>query len=128
MQEVSERISVLDIFKIGIGPSSSHTMGPWKAAQAFVSKLESDKSLLSVRKIKINLYGSLAKTGKGHGTDMAVILGLSGYDPQTIDVNLISHKVETVKSSRKLPIGVPESNSAKSPNDEAYASVKSSVM
>jgi len=104
MQEVSERISVLDIFKIGIGPSSSHTMGPWKAAQAFVSKIESDKSLLSVRKIKINLYGSLAKTGKGHGTDMAVILGLSGYDPQTIDVNLISHKVETVKSSKKLPV------------------------
>ncbi|WP_221393178.1 L-serine ammonia-lyase [Dyadobacter sp. NIV53] len=80
-----ERISVFDIFKIGIGPSSSHTLGPWRAAQLFLKTLENTIGLENVQLVKVLLYGSLAKTGKGHGTDIAVILGLSGYDPVTID-------------------------------------------
>jgi L-serine dehydratase len=102
MKKASERISALDIFKIGIGPSSSHTMGPWRAALAFVSELETRNSLPAVQKIRIDLYGSLAKTGKGHGTDMALILGLSGCDPETIDPESIPRKVNSVKSSGRI--------------------------
>ncbi len=80
-----ERISVFDIFKIGIGPSSSHTLGPWRAAQLFLVVLEKKLGWENVQSLQVNLYGSLAKTGKGHGTDLAVILGLAGYDPITID-------------------------------------------
>jgi len=80
-----ERISVFDIFKIGIGPSSSHTLGPWRAAQLFLKSLVKTVGLNNVLSVKVLLYGSLAKTGRGHGTDIAVILGLSGYDPVTID-------------------------------------------
>ena len=81
-----ESISIFDIFKIGVGPSSSHTLGPWKASQDFSGKLNG----LDFDKIQIHLYGSLSKTGKGHATDIAVILGLAGYDPVTIDPNEIS--------------------------------------
>ena len=76
-----ESISIFDIFKIGVGPSSSHTLGPWKASQDFTVKLNG----LDFDKIQIHLYGSLSKTGKGHATDIAVILGLAGYDPITVD-------------------------------------------
>ncbi|HEV7379104.1 MAG TPA: L-serine ammonia-lyase, partial [Dyadobacter sp.] len=79
-----ERISVFDIFKIGIGPSSSHTLGPWRAAQQFLNVIRQSIGLQKVQSVKVFLYGSLAKTGKGHGTDIAVILGLAGYDPVTI--------------------------------------------
>ncbi len=79
-----ERISVFDIFKIGIGPSSSHTLGPWRAAQLFLATLEKALGWQNVRTLEVHLYGSLAKTGKGHGTDLAVILGLAGFDPITI--------------------------------------------
>ena len=68
-----ERISVFDIFKIGVGPSSSHTMGPWKAALEFLQEVGNQSEKLS--HVHVELYGSLAKTGKGHGTDVAVILG-----------------------------------------------------
>jgi len=78
-----ESISVFDIFKIGVGPSSSHTMGPWRAAQAFVRRLKDEKALEQTTRIVTDLYGSLAKTGHGHGTDIAVMLGLSGDDPVT---------------------------------------------
>ncbi|NQX99211.1 MAG: L-serine ammonia-lyase, partial [Flavobacteriales bacterium] len=77
-----EQISVFDIFKIGVGPSSSHTMGPWVAAQLFLEKINSEE----LNSIKVKLYGSLSKTGKGHGTDIAVQLGLAGYDAKTIAV------------------------------------------
>jgi L-serine dehydratase len=83
-----ERISVFDIFKIGIGPSSSHTLGPWRAAQLFLKHLENSVGLPNVQRVKVFLYGSLAKTGKGHGTNIAVILGLSGYDPVTMDLEI----------------------------------------
>src|ERR1700712_268484 len=100
-----EQISVFDMFKIGIGPSSSHTLGPWRAAQQFVQAIEQQKALLLVDGIKILLYGSLAKTGKGHGTDIAILLGLSGDDPVTFDVNAISGKIEEIKTSNQISLG-----------------------
>jgi iron-sulfur-dependent L-serine dehydratase beta subunit len=77
----AERLSVFDIFKIGVGPSSSHTLGPWRAAQAFVRQLVGDGRVGAVRQVRVELYGSLAKTGKGHGTDIAVQAGLLDADP-----------------------------------------------
>ena len=97
-----EAISVFDMFKIGIGPSSSHTLGPWRAASIFLNSLEDKKLIKKIKILKIFLYGSLAKTGKGHGTDIAVQLGLSGDDPVTFDVNKIDEKIATIKKSKKL--------------------------
>jgi len=92
-----EQISVFDIFKIGIGPSSSHTLGPWRAAQRFTASLQSAGLLEQVQQVKILLYGSLAKTGKGHGTDIAILLGLNGGDPVTFDVNAIDSTIACIK-------------------------------
>jgi len=100
-----EQISVFDIFKIGIGPSSSHTLGPWRAAQQFIQLLQNQQVLPLVIQVKILLYGSLAKTGRGHGTDIAILLGLSGDDPVTFDVNNIDYKVDQIKTSRQLELG-----------------------
>jgi L-serine dehydratase len=100
-----EQISVFDIFKIGIGPSSSHTLGPWRAAQQFVQLLEQQGVLQSVTGINILLYGSLAKTGKGHGTDIAILLGLSGDDPVTFDVNAINGKIDHIITNQQLELG-----------------------
>ena len=100
-----EQISVFDIFKIGIGPSSSHTLGPWRAAQQFVETLSAEGALPIVTGIKILLYGSLAKTGKGHGTDIAILLGLSGDDPVTFDVGAIDSKIKDIETSNRLSLG-----------------------
>jgi L-serine dehydratase len=97
-----EAISVFDMFKIGVGPSSSHTLGPWKAALRFLQTLQTNYSLNDVKSVQVLLYGSLAKTGKGHGTDIAVILGLCGEDPVTIDVNSITQKIQQITASKKL--------------------------
>ena len=97
-----EAISVFDIFKIGVGPSSSHTLGPWRAAQRFTSFIEERFSLSDVVAIRILLYGSLAKTGIGHGTDIAVQLGLSGDDPVTCDVSHIASKIADIASMKIL--------------------------
>lgn len=97
-----EAISVFDIFKIGIGPSSSHTLGPWRAAQQFLRSLEKKKILADITAIEVLLYGSLAKTGKGHGTDIAIQLGLSGYDPVSFDVNQIDAQMNDIRNMRKL--------------------------
>ncbi|MEO6538945.1 MAG: serine dehydratase beta chain, partial [Ferruginibacter sp.] len=97
-----EAISVFDMFKIGVGPSSSHTLGPWRAAQIFTESLEKKNVLDAVVRLEILLYGSLAKTGVGHGTDIAVQLGLSGDDPVTFDVNAISAKINDIKAMNKL--------------------------
>lgn len=97
-----EAISVFDMFKIGVGPSSSHTLGPWRAAQAFTHSLEQMNVLNNVKSIEVLLYGSLAKTGVGHGTDVAVQLGLSGDDPVTFDVNNIDAKIADIKAMKKL--------------------------
>jgi L-serine dehydratase len=90
------------MFKIGIGPSSSHTLGPWRAAQRFVQSVKNTRSLDAVRKIEVLLYGSLAKTGKGHGTDIAIQLGLSGDDPVSFDPNQINSKIQHIKTSHEL--------------------------
>jgi len=100
-----EQISVFDIFKIGIGPSSSHTLGPWRAAQQFVESLGVKAVLNVVEEIKILLYGSLAKTGKGHGTDIAILLGLSGDDPVTFEVDKVNSKTAGIRESRRLALG-----------------------
>ncbi|TYR37106.1 L-serine ammonia-lyase [Sphingobacterium phlebotomi] len=102
---VKEQISIFDMFKIGIGPSSSHTLGPWRAAQRFINVLKDREILQKVEGIHILLYGSLAKTGVGHGTDIAVLLGLSGDDPVTFDVHRVMPKVQEIKSSGQLALG-----------------------
>ncbi len=100
-----EAISVFDMFKIGVGPSSSHTLGPWRAALRCVQTIQQQSNLQNVQSITVLLYGSLAKTGKGHGTDIAVILGLCGEDPVTIDVNSITPKIEAINTTGKLNLG-----------------------
>ena len=97
-----ESISVFDMFKIGVGPSSSHTLGPWRAAMRFLETLDRTGKLEDVTSVRVLLYGSLAKTGKGHGTDIAVQLGLCGEDPVTINVEIIDAKIQDIASSRKL--------------------------
>jgi L-serine dehydratase len=97
-----EAISVFDIFKIGVGPSSSHTLGPWRAAQLFIKWVEQQNVLQQVITVEVLLYGSLAKTGKGHGTDVAVQLGLCGDDPVTFDVNSINSKMADIKNMKRL--------------------------
>lgn len=100
-----EAISIFDMFKIGVGPSSSHTLGPWKAALRFLHSLEQKEILQQVESIEILLYGSLAKTGVGHGTDIAVQLGLCGEDPETFDVNSIDAKISDIKAMNRLILG-----------------------
>jgi L-serine dehydratase len=100
-----EAISVFDIFKIGVGPSSSHTLGPWRAAQRFVNSLKEKDQLQAVTSVKVLLYGSLAKTGKGHGTDVAVQLGLCGDDPVSFDVRRIHSKIADISAMRKILLG-----------------------
>src|SRR5205085_6479373 len=100
-----EAISVFDMFKIGVGPSSSHTLGPWRAAQLFTRSLDEKDMLDDVVRLEILLYGSLAKTGVGHGTDIAVQLGLCGEDPVTFDVSTISARISDIKAMRKLLLG-----------------------
>jgi L-serine dehydratase len=97
-----EAISVFDMFKIGVGPSSSHTLGPCRAAQTFTQKHAQQWQLSSVQKISVLLYGSLAKTGVGHGTDIAVQLGLSGDDPVSFDVNSIQSKISSIQNCSQL--------------------------
>ena len=100
----NEQISVFDMFKIGIGPSSSHTLGPWRAAQQFVQLIEQRQVLPLVVQIKILLYGSLAKTGIGHGTDIAILLGLSGDDPVTFGVDQVTPKTDAIRINHRLAL------------------------
>lgn len=94
-----ESISIFDIFKIGVGPSSSHTLGPWQAAEDFVIHLE-----LPIDHLQVHLYGSLSKTGKGHATDIAVQLGLSGFDYVSIPTENIPRYIENIKNSNSIQI------------------------
>ena len=100
-----EAISVFDILKIGVGPSSSHTLGPWRAAQKFVQTLSERNLLQQVTAVRILLYGSLAKTGKGHGTDIAIQLGLCGEDPVTFDVQAINSRIADIAAMKELVLG-----------------------
>ncbi len=82
-------VSVFDLFSIGIGPSSSHTVGPMKAARSFVTDLNSADQLSQIKRIRIELFGSLAFTGRGHGSDYAILLGLEGHAPDSVDPDII---------------------------------------
>ncbi len=97
-------ISIFDLFKIGIGPSSSHTVGPMRAARMFVEGLQQQGFLDSITRIKVELFGSLGSTGKGHGTDKAIILGLQGETPEGVDVEAIPGCLERVRSNKCLTL------------------------
>ncbi|WND34979.1 L-serine ammonia-lyase [Streptomyces sp. BB1-1-1] len=97
-------ISVFDLFSIGIGPSSSHTVGPMRAARMFARRLRNEELLGSVASVRAELYGSLGATGHGHGTPKAVLLGLEGDSPRTVDVETADDRVETIKSSGRISL------------------------
>ncbi|MFI9614088.1 L-serine ammonia-lyase [Streptomyces sp. NPDC052023] len=97
-------ISVFDLFSIGIGPSSSHTVGPMRAARIFASRLRGEELLDSVASLRVELYGSLGATGHGHGTPKAVLLGLEGHSPRTVDVETADERVETIRSAGRLKV------------------------
>jgi L-serine dehydratase len=97
-------VSVFDLFSIGIGPSSSHTVGPMRAAGRFARHLADDGLLARVTRVRIELYGSLGATGAGHGTPGAVVLGLEGCEPETVDPVAARHRVEQVNSGGKLQL------------------------
>ncbi len=97
-------ISIFDIFKIGIGPSSSHTMAPMKAARDFLVELEAKGFLSVTHRIEIELFGALALTGKGHGTEMAILLGLMGETPEEVEVDKIPALIERVLSTGRLDL------------------------
>ena len=100
-----ESISVFDIIKVGIGPSSSHTMGPWNAAEMFLDEIKRTHHLENVREVFVEFFGSLAKTGVGHGTDIAAMLGLSGENFKEIDTDTIDEKITEIKNSSQLNLG-----------------------
>ena len=97
-------VSVFDLFKIGIGPSSSHTVGPMRAARMFVARLVNDGLLERTARVKADLYGSLGATGKGHGSDKAVLLGLAGHEPDTVDVEQVPAELEAMRSTRSVAL------------------------
>ncbi|MGO3707615.1 MAG: L-serine ammonia-lyase [Mesonia hippocampi] len=97
-----ECISIFDMLKVGVGPSSSHTLGPWRAAQSWITELKSANVFDQIKTITIDLYGSLSLTGKGHASDIACLLGLSGYDPVTMDLTLLDPTIETIKNKNQL--------------------------
>ena len=97
-----ESISVFDLIKVGIGPSSSHTMGPWEAALLFGGAVESTGKLDQLLSVKVYLYGSLAKTGRGHGTDFAVTLGLAGFDYRNVNTDLLNREYVTILTENQL--------------------------
>jgi L-serine dehydratase len=100
-----ERLSIADIFKIGVGPSSSHTLGPWRAAQQCLARWRRGPGVEGLQSIEVHLFGSLAKTGRGHGTDIAVIAGLLGADPETCDMAEVQAGVSQVLTAKRLPFG-----------------------
>ncbi|WNO61345.1 L-serine ammonia-lyase [Rheinheimera sp. MMS21-TC3] len=99
-----ESISVFEIIKVGIGPSSSHTMGPWNAAELFINLIRKDHKITDVKEVFVEFFGSLAKTGIGHGTDIAGMLGLSGEDFKTIDTTKINEKIAAIKAANSLKL------------------------
>ena len=97
-------ISAFDIFKIGIGPSSSHTVGPMNAGKSFITELATRGNLTQTTRIVVDLYGSLSLTGKGHATDVAIIMGLAGNSPQDVDIDAIPAFIQRVTESGRLPV------------------------
>jgi L-serine dehydratase len=97
-----ECISVFDMLKVGVGPSSSHTLGPWRAAQRWIEELKHKNIFDEVVSIHVDLYGSLSLTGKGHATDIAVMLGLCGFDPVKMDLQLIEPEIQKIKDTKTI--------------------------
>ena len=95
-------VSAFDLFKIGIGPSSSHTVGPMRAARRFARRLETHGLLERVARVRVELYGSLGATGRGHATDVAVLLGLEGDEPDTVDVATIGSRIEAIRATGRI--------------------------
>ncbi|POP44012.1 L-serine ammonia-lyase [Superficieibacter electus] len=108
-------ISVFDIFKVGIGPSSSHTVGPMNAGHCFIDLLEAHDLLTQTTRLTVDLYGSLSLTGKGHATDTAIIMGLAGNRPQSVDIDAIDGFIQQVMRSGHLPIAQGKASVAFSP-------------
>lgn len=102
---MEECISVFDMLKIGVGPSSSHTLGPWRAAERFLEELKEEAILDDITRVKVDLYGSLSLTGKGHATDLAVMLGLSGQDPEYIPVEDIAGIIKKIETTNEINLG-----------------------
>ncbi|MGB3541897.1 serine dehydratase beta chain, partial [Rubrivirga sp.] len=100
----AEALSVFDMLKIGVGPSSSHTLGPWRAVQRWLGELKEGVLLEDVVHVRVHLYGSLALTGRGHCTDQAVMLALLGFDPVTIEVEQIESLVAGLRERRVLEV------------------------
>lgn len=99
-----ESISVFDMLSIGVGPSSSHTLGPWRAALRWIEELKEKKQFEEVSEISVDLYGSLSLTGKGHATDIAIMLGLTGFDPVTFPIEDIDKEVNFITSENKIKL------------------------
>src|ERR1700753_4011761 len=99
------KTSIFDLFKIGIGPSSSHTVGPMRAARQFTARLRKDGSLMRVSRVKAEVYGSLAPAGIGHSTDKAILLGLAGEAPELIEPGAIDSIVANIREGGRLPLG-----------------------
>ncbi|MFG1920232.1 L-serine ammonia-lyase [Micromonospora sp. NPDC048898] len=97
-------ISVFDLFSVGIGPSSSHTVGPMRAARTFVAGLKADGLLTDVARVQAELFGSLGATGHGHGSGPAVLLGLAGESPETVDTDTVGPRVERIRAERRISI------------------------
>src|SRR3954463_13159656 len=98
------KTSIFDIFKIGIGPSSSHTVGPMRAAGSFVRNLDQSGKLGSAKRVLAELYGSLALTGIGHGTDRAVLLGLAGESPEEIDPATVEPLLASIRGDQSIQL------------------------
>ncbi len=102
---MNECISVFDMLKIGVGPSSSHTLGPWRGAERFLKELREQGLFENVDRVQIDLYGSLSLTGKGHATDLAVMLGLSGADPEYVPIDDIANIIDDINLNRHIFLG-----------------------
>ncbi|XAH22733.1 L-serine ammonia-lyase [Xylophilus sp. GW821-FHT01B05] len=98
-------VSVFDLFKVGIGPSSSHTVGPMRAARMFTHALAESGELHRTSRVRAELFGSLGATGKGHGTDKAVLLGMAGYEPDKVDVEAIPRILEDIRTHQRVLLG-----------------------
>ena len=114
---MSPDISVLELFTIGVGPSSSHTVGPMRAARLFVQRLYESNVLEATARIETSLYASLALTGKGHGTDTAVLLGLEGETPEDVDIDGIAAKLDRIRSAKQLQLSPTKHITFNEPGD-----------
>ncbi len=99
---MSQFISVFDMLKIGVGPSSSHTLGPWRAAEQWIQTIKEQNKFDLIDRIQVDLYGSFSLTGKGHATDLAVLLGLSEADPEYIPIEDIAIIIDRINTQEEL--------------------------